>query len=603
MRHKSFQRIVSSIALACLLSVVAGCGGGGKGDTNAITENRVETFGPVTTHVAGRTQTPVTATNGNLIITGVAGAAFSEMTAHTVSPQKIVWQAYRNGTFEILMANADGSGPTLNISDSKEARHNYVPQWSPDGTKILWYGLRNGAEQVLVKNADGTGSELALTHSPSGDHNYEPSWSPDGTKVVWEGVRGLSRQIFVTNADGSGSEISITNSPPRENNTSPRWSPDGSKIAWCGTRGGNEYQILVKNANGSGDELRLTNSVPATRNFSPQWSPDSRRLVWQGTRGVTSFQVVLANADGTGTESVLTNTGQGGSNDTPQWSPDGNKILWYGIRGNPPTSSEPILGPHKILVTSADGSGGELHIGDSTLGSNKTPDWSPDGSKIVWSGYRGVNTQILVQNINGNGGELALTNTTDVNGMGNLNPQWSPAYPARTLRLLGTDGPLGATAAGFLVSQQSDTLMGLVTFDTTPANRGSMRVKTQVVPGDPTMNLIFTVTAADTLTNLKYMVGNDSSAVITAIGPGGVTVSIKGALISFEAATGKPALVAPYTANNAQDGISAPERTGDIVTYRGKFPAVFDGMGVNRAPDGATEIQINARTGALVLIR
>ena len=80
--------------------------------------------------------------------------------------------------------------------------------------------------------------------------------------------------------------------------------------------------------------------------------------------------------------------------------------------------------------------------------------------------------------------------------------------------------------------------------------------------------------------------------------------AVTAALVSFNAETGTVSLVVPYSANRSAGGSTpASERSGDVVTYHGRFPAAFDGTGKNLSPNGATEVQINARTGAVVAVR
>lgn len=165
--------------------------------------------------------------------------------------------------------------------------------------------------------------------------------------------------------------------------------------------------------------------------------------------------------------------------------------------------------------------------------------------------------------------------------------------------LIGANGLLGTTAAGFLLGQRGSELGSVVSFDTTPATRANARVSAETSPETNGPNVVFIVSAGDTLTSLRYTTENQG--ITTVIGPNGVAASATHALVSFDATTGQVALVVPYNANRSVS--SAPQSQGDILTYRGSFPAAFDGTGKNLVPNGATEVQINARTGQVISVR
>ncbi len=107
-----------------------------------------------------------------------------------------------------------------------------------------------------------------------------------------------------------------------------------------------------------------------------------------------------ATLPGSGTR--LTETTQDGFG-SPDWSPDGTKIVFDSYRE----------GADGIYVMNADGSG-------ETLVSNRggrDPAWSPDGTKILFG-----TGDIWMMNADGTG-QINLTNTPTVN---ETNPAWQP---------------------------------------------------------------------------------------------------------------------------------------------------------------------------------
>ncbi|MBL8101715.1 MAG: PD40 domain-containing protein, partial [Anaerolineales bacterium] len=128
---------------------------------------------------------------------------------------KIAFTSERDGSSEIYVVNADGSGlsPLAN-----EITPKYDPSWSPDGEKIAFGTNDNDSASLYIMNADGSNPvKLIDTHdistydSATSDWRFEvsPIWSPDGTKIAFEvsyyiGCCSSHGYIHLVNADGSG---------------------------------------------------------------------------------------------------------------------------------------------------------------------------------------------------------------------------------------------------------------------------------------------------------------------------------------------------------------------------------------------------------------
>ena len=168
---------------------------------------------------------------------------------------------------DIFVTGADLSGGTA-IAPNPGVDES--PSLSPDGTRVAWMSDRGGSRSIWVANVDGSGTPLKLTNI-NGAGN--PEWSPDSTKLAYEvpdNTSGLT-QITVRSADGSGGPLVLTGGRA---NREPTWSPDGKEIAWMRAGdGGFGFDVWVMNASDGTGKRQLTGTGNAR---GPSWSPDGK---------------------------------------------------------------------------------------------------------------------------------------------------------------------------------------------------------------------------------------------------------------------------------------------------------------------------------------
>jgi Tol biopolymer transport system component len=274
--------------------------------------------------------------------------------------------------------------------------------FSGNNGKILFDSDRDsGNNELYVINADGTG-QTRLTNSE--EWEQQSSWSPDGAKIAFTRDLGGYRTIYVMDADG-GSPVQLTNPPPGviQRDSEPAWSPDGNKIAF--TRSyyvGDDYRsdIYVMNADGS-NQTKLTDSP--INNWGPSWSPDGTKIAFVSDRDdntgteVNGNDVFVMNADGTGQTNLTNNPGLW--DEFPDWSPDGSKIVF----------ARCCDGRYEIYAMNPAGSGVTRLTDNPT--EDYLPVWSPDGKKVAFISDRDGSDEIYVMNADG-GGQARLTNDT-----------------------------------------------------------------------------------------------------------------------------------------------------------------------------------------------
>lgn len=124
---------------------------------------------------------------------------------------------------------------------------------------------------------------------------------------------------------------------------------------------------------------------------------------------LSSNTIYTINPDGLGLVQ-LTQTGNGFTDRSPAWSPDGTKIAF---------SRTTFTVQSQIYVMNADGTN-PTRITNNSAGDTQ-PTWSPDGTKIAFVSNRDGNNEIYVMNADGSN-QVRLTNDPGFD----IDPAWSP---------------------------------------------------------------------------------------------------------------------------------------------------------------------------------
>jgi hypothetical protein len=145
------------------------------------------------------------------------------------------------------------------------------------------------------------------------------------------------------------------------------WKLDPHRYNW-----GKEW--VSKAEINSGAVVQLTDDN--LDQVSPSFSPDGRKIVYGEIRG-RDQEIMLMNADGSNKKRLTTN---GRQDRQPVFSPDGKRIAFASSRS----------GETEIWVMRADGAGEKrlttFSSIDKTTGQSANPQFSPDGSVVVFQG-------------------------------------------------------------------------------------------------------------------------------------------------------------------------------------------------------------------------
>ena len=271
--------------------------------------------------------------------------------------------------------------------------------------RIVFASNRDGDWDIYSMDVNGD-SLLQLTNHPASDEY--PACSPDGRRVVFASERGITRDLYVMDSDGNN-VIRLTHDNFFETRAS--WSPDGTKIAFSSFCKIN-CDIVTVDADGN-DLINLTNHK--WQDVRPSWSPDGSKMTFVSFRDGAAFDphhIFVMNADGTERRNLTGDTNLA-HNWAPTWSPGGRKIAFDSLRHLANGSR------NDIFVMTADGK--ELAQLTDGPGSNTSPVYSPDGTKIVYVSRRGGDANIFLMDANGMN-VVKLTKTPP--GIDNISPSW-----------------------------------------------------------------------------------------------------------------------------------------------------------------------------------
>ena len=292
-----------------------------------------------------------------------------------------------------------------------------TPQWSPDGTRIVFVSSQGDSAELWSVPSDASfPTRLTVGAGDGGAAPRIPLWSPDGAYVSCVSGKSGTDEVWLWPVDGDAG-FQLTSLGGRIHSMS--WSPDGGSVAVSCSRYGSFDVYLVEVP--SGRATRLTDGPLYAVN--PVFAPDGHHILYvrldEKWEDHDIFRITLNGED---ERVVVQDTdffdySYGGTIGYPRVSSDGERVLFRSqrnghvniwtapVEGGAPDPLAPedaeqndaVWSPTEQQVAYTSNRNGTLQLmvadvsnGESralfspALGVCSTPQWSPDGSHVVF---------------------------------------------------------------------------------------------------------------------------------------------------------------------------------------------------------------------------
>ena len=288
--------------------------------------------------------------------------------------------------------------PQIDLPHPYYYRELYLPQltsapssvaWGPDSEEVvysmagsLWRQKLDSKEAIQLTDGDG--------------YDYQPDWSPDGTSIVYVTYQKDAMELWLLDV-ASGKTTQLTSEGAV--NVEPRWSPDGKQIVFVSTSFNKRFHIFRADM-GEGkleNVVRLTGETKSDlpryyysardMEINPAWTRDGQEILFVSNKGhihgTGGFWRMKAEPGAAAREIHYEETNWKAR---PEFSPDGSRMVYSSYLGRQ---------WHNLWVMPANG-GDAFPISYADWDETNVR-WSPDGKQLAFVSNRLWNTEIVLK--------------------------------------------------------------------------------------------------------------------------------------------------------------------------------------------------------------
>lgn len=297
--------------------------------------------------------------NGTRFVTGNVVARTKDQVAYLTGP----WEAGRGDIYVLDTANGA-------VTQLTKGRNFSELRWLPDGESLFLtsfsgkqitessypdtYLLNVSTGELKPAAGEFSNAFGTVSLSPNGKQVLESSFSSADPGEEYS----LTQPILLKNVDGSDKRQIATG-------VTPAWSPDGAQIAFSSKQAGDtDGEIYLINKDGSDPRRLLQNPGKDTE---PSWSFDGKYIAFVTVPENGPRYITVTDLQGKTTATFHVQ-------DAPVWSPTTDQLAYSD-------------GTHPLCVAGPDGKSVQC-IPDQAEGVR--PQWSPDGSKVVFDDRQNI---------------------------------------------------------------------------------------------------------------------------------------------------------------------------------------------------------------------